>query len=67
MTERALARRYVAVLGDRPDAQRRALELGVALLVTSNLTVPSEELVALARERGTRSSPRPWTASSVPG
>jgi manganese-dependent inorganic pyrophosphatase len=43
----------VAVVGDRPDAQRRALELGVALLVTSNSTVASEELVALARERGT--------------
>ena len=42
----------LAVVGDRPDAQRRALELGVALLVTSNSTVPSEELVALARERG---------------
>jgi manganese-dependent inorganic pyrophosphatase len=43
----------VAVVGDRPDAQRRALELGVALRVTSNSTVPSEELVALVRERGT--------------
>jgi manganese-dependent inorganic pyrophosphatase len=41
----------LAVVGDRPDAQRRALELGVALLVTSNSTVPSEELVAMARER----------------
>jgi manganese-dependent inorganic pyrophosphatase len=43
----------VVVIGDRPDAQRRAIERGVALLVTSNGTVPSEETLALARERGT--------------
>ena len=43
----------VVVVGDRPDAQRRAVELGVALLVTSNGTVPSEEVLALAREHGT--------------
>jgi manganese-dependent inorganic pyrophosphatase len=43
----------VVVVGDRPDAQRRAIELGVALLVTSNATVPSEEVLALARDHGT--------------
>jgi manganese-dependent inorganic pyrophosphatase len=43
----------VVVVGDRPDAQRLALEIGVALLVTSNGTVPSDEVLALARERGT--------------
>jgi manganese-dependent inorganic pyrophosphatase len=43
----------VVVVGDRPDAQRRAVELGVALLVTSNGTVPSDEVLALARERDT--------------
>ena len=43
----------VVVVGDRPDAQRRAVELGVALLVTSNGTVPSDEVLALAREHGT--------------
>jgi manganese-dependent inorganic pyrophosphatase len=43
----------VVVIGDRPDAQRRAIERGVALLVTSNGTVPAEETLALARERGT--------------
>jgi len=43
----------VVVVGDRPDAQRRAVELGVALLVTSNGTTPSEEVLALAREHGT--------------
>ncbi len=43
----------VVVVGDRPEAQRLAIERGVALLVTSNGTVPSEELLALAGERGT--------------
>jgi manganese-dependent inorganic pyrophosphatase len=43
----------VVVVGDRPNAQRRAVELGVALLVTSNGTVPSDEVLALARERDT--------------
>jgi manganese-dependent inorganic pyrophosphatase len=43
----------VVVVGDRPDAQRIAIEVGVALLVTSNDTVPDAEILALARERGT--------------
>jgi manganese-dependent inorganic pyrophosphatase len=43
----------VVVVGDRDDAQRRAVELGVALLITSNGTVPSDEILALARDRGT--------------
>jgi manganese-dependent inorganic pyrophosphatase len=43
----------VVVVGDRPDAQRLAIEIGVALLVTSNGTVPSDDVLALAREHGT--------------
>jgi manganese-dependent inorganic pyrophosphatase len=43
----------VVVVGDRPDAQRRALELGIALLITSNGTVPDDEVLELAREAGT--------------
>lgn len=43
----------VVVVGDRADAQRLAIEHGVALLVASNGTTPSEEILALARERGT--------------
>jgi manganese-dependent inorganic pyrophosphatase len=43
----------VVVVGDRPDAQRLAIEIGVALLVTSNGTVPSDDVLAFARERGT--------------
>jgi manganese-dependent inorganic pyrophosphatase len=43
----------VAVIGNRPDAQRLAIELGAALIVTSNSSVPSDEVLALAREHGT--------------
>jgi len=43
----------VVVVGDRPDAQRIAIEVGVALLVTSNGTRPAPELLEVARERGT--------------
>jgi manganese-dependent inorganic pyrophosphatase len=42
----------VVVVGNRDDAQRAAIELGVGLLVTSNGTAPTDELQALARERG---------------
>src|SRR4051794_1220244 len=42
----------VAVVGDRADAQRAAIELGVGLLVTSNSTKPAETTLALAAERG---------------
>jgi manganese-dependent inorganic pyrophosphatase len=43
----------VVVVGNRDDAQRKAIEVGVALMVTSNETVPSDEVLALASERGT--------------
>ena len=43
----------VAVIGNRTDAQRLAIELGAALIVTSNSSVPSDEVLALARKRGT--------------
>jgi manganese-dependent inorganic pyrophosphatase len=43
----------VVVVGDRPDAQRIAIETGVALLVTSNGTKPGDELLELARREGT--------------
>jgi manganese-dependent inorganic pyrophosphatase len=42
----------VAVVGDREDAQRRAIEAGAALLVLSNGTPPSDGVRALAAERG---------------
>jgi manganese-dependent inorganic pyrophosphatase len=43
----------VVVVGDRPDAQRVAIEVGVALLVTSNGTRPTDDVLELAREHGT--------------
>jgi manganese-dependent inorganic pyrophosphatase len=43
----------VVVVGDRPDAQRIAIEVGVALLVLSNGTAVAPDILALARERGT--------------
>jgi manganese-dependent inorganic pyrophosphatase len=43
----------VAVVGDRPDAQRRAIETDVAVLVLSNGAVASDEVLALAEEHRT--------------
>jgi manganese-dependent inorganic pyrophosphatase len=43
----------VAVVGDRPDVQRRAIDIGAALLVASNGAVPDDDVIAYARERGT--------------
>jgi manganese-dependent inorganic pyrophosphatase len=43
----------VAVVGDRHDAQRRALELGVGLLITTGGTHPADDLVSMARAQGT--------------
>jgi manganese-dependent inorganic pyrophosphatase len=43
----------VVVVGDRPDVQRRAVDHGAALLVTSNGTRPPDDVLELARERGT--------------
>jgi manganese-dependent inorganic pyrophosphatase len=42
----------VVVVGDRPDVQRRAIERGAALLVTSNSTRLNDEVLELARSRG---------------
>ena len=43
----------IGVIGDRADAQRRAVELGVALLVTTYGSRPGDEVVELARRGGT--------------
>jgi manganese-dependent inorganic pyrophosphatase len=43
----------IAVIGDRTDAQLRAVEIGVALLVSTYGTRPAEEVVELARRGGT--------------
>jgi manganese-dependent inorganic pyrophosphatase len=43
----------VAVVGDRPDVQQRAIEIGAALIVVSNASRPGEEILAAARDGGT--------------
>ncbi len=43
----------VVVVGNRPDAQRIAIETGVALLVISNDCAPDDDVLELAREQGT--------------
>lgn len=43
----------VVVIGDRPDAQRRAVEIGVGLMVTTYSARPDPEILALAAARGT--------------
>jgi manganese-dependent inorganic pyrophosphatase len=43
----------VVVIGNRSDAQRRAIDLGAALIVTSNGSTPDDEILALAAEHGT--------------
>src|SRR4051794_35138394 len=41
----------VVVIGDRPAVQQRALELGAALIVTSNGVRPPDDVLETARER----------------
>ncbi|MEA2370543.1 MAG: manganese-dependent inorganic pyrophosphatase [Solirubrobacteraceae bacterium] len=43
----------VVVVGDRPDSQERAILAGIALLVTSNGTVPDRRILELASAHGT--------------
>ena len=42
----------VVVCGNRPDAQRQAIELGAEVLVASNGVAPAEEVLELARNEG---------------
>jgi manganese-dependent inorganic pyrophosphatase len=43
----------IVVVGNRPDAQVRVIELGAALVVLSNSAQPAPDALAAARERGT--------------
>ena len=43
----------VVVVGDRSEAQQLAIELGAALVVISNTASPTDEVLDLARARGT--------------
>ena len=43
----------VVVIGDRPEATVNAIERGIALLVLSNSTQPTDEVLKLAADHGT--------------
>ena len=43
----------IVVIGDRPEGQRRAIELGAGVLVVSNGVRPEEGILKLAGEKGT--------------
>jgi len=43
----------IVVIGDRPEGQRRTIELGAGILVASNGDRPDDEVLELAREKGT--------------
>jgi manganese-dependent inorganic pyrophosphatase len=43
----------IVVVGNRPDAQSRVIELGAALVVLSNSAQPGPAALSAARERGT--------------
>jgi manganese-dependent inorganic pyrophosphatase len=43
----------IVVIGDRPRGQRRAIELGAGVIVVSNGVRPEDEVLKVARERGT--------------
>jgi manganese-dependent inorganic pyrophosphatase len=43
----------IVVVGNREDVQRRLIEIGVALMILSNGIGCSDEILALAQERGT--------------
>jgi len=43
----------IVILGDRPEGQRRAIELGAGVLVVSNGARPEDGVLRLAEEKGT--------------
>jgi len=43
----------IVVIGDRKKGQRRAIELGAGVLIVSNGVLPEDEVLEMARERGT--------------
>ncbi len=52
-TETGIDESDIVVVGDRPRAQRHVLERDLALLVLANGARPDDEVLALAREKGT--------------
>ncbi len=52
VSESGISHGDAVVVGNRPDAQTRVIELGAALMVLSNGARPGPEALAAARERG---------------
>jgi manganese-dependent inorganic pyrophosphatase len=50
---KSMARGDIVVIGDRQKGQRRAIDLGAGVLVASNGVRPDDEVLELAREKGT--------------
>ena len=50
---KSMARGDIVVIGDRPKGQSRAIDLGAGVLVVSNGVRPDDEVLEMARERGT--------------
>ncbi len=53
LTRTGISEGDVVVVGNRIDAQRMAIERGARLIVLSNDSTPTDEILALAREHGT--------------
>jgi manganese-dependent inorganic pyrophosphatase len=53
LTRTGISEGDVVVVGNRTDAQRMAIEHGAKLIVLSNDSTPPDEILDLARERGT--------------
>ncbi|HUJ34143.1 MAG TPA: putative manganese-dependent inorganic diphosphatase [Solirubrobacteraceae bacterium] len=53
LTRTGISAGDVVVVGNRADAQRMAIDNGAKLIVLSNDSTPTDEILELARERGT--------------
>lgn len=59
------AAQSIIIVGDRADIQRRAIEIGVrAIVVTSGLKI-EDDIVALAREKGTSLISSPYDSATT--
>lgn len=59
------AEQSIIIVGDRCDIQRRAIEIGVrAIVITSNLGI-DEEILALAKKRGTSIIVSPYDSATT--
>jgi manganese-dependent inorganic pyrophosphatase len=63
--EKIPAEQSIIIVGDRRDIQRRAIEIGVcAIVITSNLGI-DDEILALAKEKGTSIIISPYDSATT--